>query len=239
MPEPTRSPATPGPEPALGIATLRALGAHLIEPVRFHLIETLARRAAQQVGPVRQQLDARLNSLLADYMKRHVQAQPGPRSQAVPAASPPGPLAELLKHIARHSAAGGEGRTGDLAPASPAHPAELKALKEFRSAWSKLSVDQSMHRSKAKLPENAGPFNSHRLALRSLELMRATAPAYFERFISHVDALMWLEQVRGGGAPLPANVVRTLAGTEGATADTAPAEKKRKPRRSKAGGAAQ
>lgn len=46
----------------------------------------------------------------------------------------------------------------------------------------------------AQVPENAGPLNSHLLALQSLKQMRDIAPDYLKRFMSYVDTLFWLDQ---------------------------------------------
>lgn len=78
-------------------------------------------------------------------------------------------------------------------------PPELKALSYFRSTWSRLSTGQRLAQSAAKLPENAGPLNSQHLVHQSLVLMRDISPGYLERFIAHVDALMWLDQLNNNG----------------------------------------
>jgi hypothetical protein len=98
-----------------------------------------------------------------------------------------------------------------------APPTELKALRQSRSTWTQLSVDHQLARSVAKRPENAGPLNSHLLALRSLEAMRDLSPDYLRRFMSSFDALWWLDQAGSGGLPLP----RSLA----------PADSPKKPKR--------
>ena len=150
------------------------------DPVRQRFIEALARRAAGHQGEVRRLLDEKIAALHA------AAARQPPRAAAAPAVSPRaapqrGPLAELVDHIARH--------------APPPSDGELKTLKEFRSAWSRLNTDQRLTRSLAQVPENAGPLNSHHLVHRSLMLMRELSPDYLERFMAHVDALLWLEQV--------------------------------------------
>ena len=44
------------------------------------------------------------------------------------------------------------------------------------------------------MPKNAAPLNSHHLVHRSLTLMRDLSPEYLDRFMSYVDALLWLDQ---------------------------------------------
>lgn len=137
-------------------------------------------------------------------------ARPG----AAPATGP-GPAAGHDRHD-RHRSAG----RAAAAPAAPvterAQPNELQALAYFRRTWARLAVNRSMNQSLAKTPKNAGPLNSHRLVLRALQLMQETSPAYLNRFVSYVDALLALERM---GDPAPAAA---------AHAPPAEGEKKRK-----------
>ncbi|HSI60321.1 MAG TPA: DUF2894 domain-containing protein [Ideonella sp.] len=192
-------------DPGAAIVVLRARGAQGVDPVRFRYIEALARRASAHEGEARRILDGKLAQALSDYAARFEQARPEPRETP---ASPrhPGPLADLVRHIAQHSPDKGSGGPADGA-AEAGSPAELKTLRYFRSTWSQLSADLRMSQSVAKVPENAGPLNSHGLALRSLQLMRDLSPAYLNRFMSYLDALLWLDQASGGNAPVPKDVV--------------------------------
>ena len=52
------------------LADWHAQGGHRLEPVRFALVEALARRAAQHQGATRQLLNARVDSLVADLRLR-------------------------------------------------------------------------------------------------------------------------------------------------------------------------
>lgn len=69
-------------------------------------------------------------------------------------------------------------------------------LQYFRRTWTRLSADQRLAQSQSSLPENAGPLNSQHLVHRSLAQMRELSPAYFDRFIAHVDALLWIERAQ-------------------------------------------
>ncbi len=141
----------------------------------------------------------------------------------------PGPLAGLVEHLAQQSSLALPAPAADAAtpsrdaaaPAGP--PTELKALRYFRSTWSRLSVDQQLARSIARQPANAGPLNSHLLVLRSLKSMRALSPDYLRRFVSYVDTLFWLDQATVDGAPVPAASGR------------GDSDRKRKPPRGKTG----
>ncbi len=117
-------------------------------------------------------------------------------------------LTDLVGHLARQASELGAGRPAPDAPPQPGPAAELKTLTYFRSTWARLSVDRRLNQSLAKVPENAGPLNSHGLALRSLKLMRDISPHYLHRFMSHLDALLWLDQVDDGGVPAPRDAAR-------------------------------
>ena len=67
-----------------------------------------------------------------------------------------------------------------------------------------LAEDQAMVRG----PENAGPLNPHMLVLRSLALMRQLSPDYLQRFLSHVDSLLWLDQENQKHTPAEAKPAR-------------------------------
>jgi hypothetical protein len=77
----------------------------------------------------------------------------------------------------------------------------LKALAHFRSTWARLSADRRLTQSQALVPENAGPLNSHHLVHRSLTLMRELSPEYLSRFMSYVDALLWIDTAGGERKP--------------------------------------
>lgn len=168
------------------IEALRKRGAQQADPIRFRLIESLARRAARHEGAARRVLDERLAVLIAacgealDRAPLPVEAGMVPRS----------PLADLVAGLARQAL---------LAPTAqaPAPAAELDTLPFFRRTWSRLSADQRLAQSQAALPDNAGPLNSHHLVHRSLTLMRDLSPGYFDRFMAHADALLSLQQGKG------------------------------------------
>jgi hypothetical protein len=191
------------------ITALREQGAHRFDPVRFQFIEALARRADQHSGAARQVIDGKLAGALQDCGDRLAQAQrlgmraDDPLASRRPDAAgsaekaPRSPLADLLCHVNQQALA----EAGSaLAPAGMRAdpPAELRTLRMFKSTWSKLSVEQQLTESLAKAPDNAGPLNSNLLVLRSLKLMRETSPAYLHRFMSYVDALLWLDQASVG-----------------------------------------
>ena len=216
----------PGTDVSATLAALRARGAQRLDPVRFRLIEAMARRAAAHAGDVRRLLDGKLAGWLtacdAQLARARAEADevgqcliddfPGAAEQVhrlladadlsglrqlaatLQARQRCAPLADLVRDIDRNAAEGGPTGSAGEGSAAVGTPAELRALRHFRSTWSQLRIDQQMTRSMAKAPGNAGPLNSHRLGLRALQAMREGAPAYLHRFVSYVDALMWLDQ---------------------------------------------
>ncbi|MEP6969323.1 MAG: DUF2894 domain-containing protein, partial [Betaproteobacteria bacterium] len=81
-------------------------------------------------------------------------------------------------------------------PSVAVAPTELKTLRDFRDTWIRLSVERQLSRSQQKVPANPGPLNSHLLVLRALRRMQEISPAYLERYMAHVEILLWLEQAR-------------------------------------------
>lgn len=194
----SRSPAV---DAVAALAAWRARGQHRLDPVRFRLIEAMARRAQPHGGEARRLLDARLAALIEAYGRRVDEAAAAPA--AAPAADPAdgSPLAQLLAEVARDMPAppASAGGASALAPAP-----ELKAVRLFKRTWLRLSADRRITQSLAKVPDNAGPLNSHHLVHRALVLMHELSPEYLHRFMSHVDGLLWLEQLQGEGAPAAA-----------------------------------
>ncbi len=175
------------------IAALAARGAAQREPLRFHFLAALARRSAGQQGALRQRLEQRLAAAVADLQQRLGPPQAGPPDSAPASATLPGPLATLLHGIGPTRPPG--------AAAAPSPPTELKAVQQFAGTWARLRVDQQLQRSVVRQPDNAGPLNSQRLMLQTLQALRSLSPAYLQRFMAHADALLWLEDRSAGPAP--------------------------------------
>jgi hypothetical protein len=187
-------PETPSPADASAFDALRERGVDRRDPVRFHLAESLARRAAVHAGAVRRVLDDKLAALM-DQLAGAGDAKAEPASMRPPC----GLLAELVAHASRRKTAPvlpaptkPRGAAADKAPAGPA--ADPKTLQFFKRTWSRLSAQQRLAQSRASLPGNAGPLNSQHLVHRSLTLMHELSPEYLERFVGYIDALQWLEQ---------------------------------------------
>jgi hypothetical protein len=177
-----------------------------VDPVRFAFMEALVRRAAEQSDTARQLLEEKIARLMASYGEAVASVAEGAPMHAPahvrpavptgpPSGRPHGPLGALAALINQRSAE-------QFAPAMPASSSargafpsdELKALSEVRNTWLRLAADKRLKQAVAQVPENAGPLNSYQLVLRTLLLMRDVSPEYLQRFMAHVDTLMWLER---------------------------------------------
>lgn len=199
----------------------RERGADRVDPVRFHFIEAMAKRAAGQSGEARHLLDERLTSLLQAY-ESDLQASPSDVFNAGKPASTEAevdagarrPLAELNAYLARQApTAYGTSTTAPSTHARRDAYPELPDIDYFRKTWARVSTGLHLKQSLEHVPQNAGPLNSSNLVHRSLSLMRELAPDYLHHFLSYVDALSWMEQLKTSGAtaskePRAANVKR-------------------------------
>ena len=204
------------------LADWREHGADRIDPLRFHLIEALARRAAGQGGAARRLLNARLRDLIAAYETSVAQAGAGSASAdpvaraatALAAGSAPAaatatalptarrPLVDLLNYIQQQTAESDAHRTLRKVALQRATYPELPEIDYFRDALSKVSTNRQVRQSLERVPENAGPLNSNHLVHRSLLMMRELSPGYLRHFLAYVDGLSWMEQVNVFGMPM-------------------------------------
>ena len=168
---------------ARAIDALRASGAQRIDPVRLRHIEALARRCAAHQGAARRVLDARLAQLLAACRQKLLDAASDADGRPLPDA-PRSALSGLLAQLAVQD----EGAD------------ELKALRQHRSTWARLSLDLQLTQALAQVPDHAGPLNTQRLLHQALQVMREAAPQYLQQFMAHAEALLWLDQARLPGA---------------------------------------
>ncbi|QQC66149.1 DUF2894 domain-containing protein [Paraburkholderia ginsengisoli] len=193
----------------------RERGADRVNPVRFHFIVALERRAAAHEGEARRVLDVKLAGLLdayaADLERADAEADSVQEDTAATRSASHEPadatLASLVDHINRHAPANRDG--------SASYP-ELPALDYFREVWSKVRAEKQLRQSLAPVSGNAGPLNSSSLVHRSLSLMRELSPGYLKQFLSYVDTLSWMEQMNSGGAPAGKEAPRAATGGKGA-----------------------
>ena len=86
---------------------------------------------------------------------------------------------------------------GDAAT-PPARPErELTSARYFRELRQQLTAENRITRAVQEAPQDSGPLNPQKLAIRSLMLMRELSPGYLGRFVSYVDTLFWLENAGG------------------------------------------
>lgn len=180
------------------IHALTLQGAHQFDPMGLHYLETLARRASVHQGGVKRILDEKLGAATAAFKERFEKAQ---GEHKLPPATPqPAEPTETLKGLVRRLAQEHPGQVAGHPDEPIELRPELKSVKNFRNTWSKLSVNKQVNQALTQAPQNAGPLNSHRVALRSLALMRDISPDYLHRFMSYVDTLLCLDR---GGKPTP------------------------------------
>ncbi|HDR9808453.1 TPA: DUF2894 domain-containing protein [Burkholderia cenocepacia] len=169
----------------------REQGADRLDPVGFHRIDALERRAAVLDGAARALLDARLATLIDGFAKRVARDDDDAEAtretvQAATGAPARGALAALVEGLERDAQADRRGLDPEL-------------VDYFRTMWSKVRTEQQYRQSLDQVPRNAGPLNSNSLVHRSLATMRELSPDYLQQFLSYVDALAWLEDLAGGG----------------------------------------
>ncbi|PPU77197.1 MULTISPECIES: DUF2894 domain-containing protein [Xanthomonas] len=177
-----------------------AEGAGQVDPVRFHLLQTLAARAeAQADAAVRAVLEDKLAALVDQYATVIEQAAARATSRAVSPAPQRSRLGVLSDQLAGHAALM-EVDSRKTAAADALQFPELPALDDFRRTWTTVRTASQVRQSLQDAPKDAGPLNSSVLVHRCITLMRAHSPGYLQHFLGYVDALSWLEQMHDGGA---------------------------------------
>lgn len=163
---------------------LKTARAAELDAVGWHYIETLAQRMACQTPAVQRLLRDRLERAVQDFQARLTAKTAC--GHAVIHTAAPSPMARLLQEIA---------------PAAPPvsnasafmDSGESPRLRQFRQQLRKISVQKQVAHALAQAPHNAGPINSHMLVLRAMALMRDISPDYLNRFMTHVDTLLRLD----------------------------------------------
>lgn len=176
----------------------REQGADRMDPLTFHYLWALRRRAIGRDGDARRELERRLSDLIAAYAGDLARTN-ARAADADPIGTPArGMLGELADELAGRAASRNGGKVADDNATRAALP-ELGMLDDFRRIWASVRSDSQVRRSLEDAPSNAGPLNSSRLVHRSLSLMRELSPGYLQQFLAYVDALSWLEQMNEGG----------------------------------------
>lgn len=177
---------------ALTLRDWQARGEDAVDPLRFRFLQALAARAADADGEVRRLLDRRLDEAMAAY--RQQVDRPRAAAPSPGGGTPrPGPLADLLAHLARH--AGPAAAPGTPITAGGGAAPELKTVRAFRATWTRLRTERRLSETLARVPDQAGPLNSQHLVHRALRLMHDASPGTLEHFLAYADSLMAMEQL--------------------------------------------
>ncbi len=214
-----------GIDAAATLDAWRRQGMDRSDPLRFHHVEALHRRAATHDGAARRLLESRLAGLVKRYAGDVERAASGMDAGGATAPATPGhgAIAALTARLASQAAT----RGGAPAAGAPRSFPELDALADFRRIWSEVLGRSQARQSLAQASPNAGPLNSGKLVHRALTLMREQSPDYLRQFLSYVDTLSWLERM--GGGDVPADREKPRAGGGGKRAPDKPRSRRRTP----------
>lgn len=114
----------------------------------------------------------------------------------VPATDSPagGAIGDLLRSQEADAIRSVATSAADVTALPAARPGDLRAASFFREARQQQHADRLVAREAQEAPEDCGPLNPQKLAIRSLLAMRDLSPAYLGRFVAYVDTLFWLEK---------------------------------------------
>ena len=172
------------------LSTLRQAGAARVDAVGWHYIEVLAERSRSVPGPAQALLNHKLHRMLGELNARMNDEPARCEDVARESTLSHSPLALLLQEMSPQATTQPEGGIGNIKP----WRGESPRVQQFRKQLRKISVQKQVSRAIAQAPQNAGPINSHMLVLRALGLMRDIAPDYLNRFMTHLDTLLCLEE---------------------------------------------
>jgi len=183
----------------------REQGFDRVDPMRFHLMDALERRACGYDGAARGVIDERLAALASAYAERIDASTEDSRERRNDDVTPH-PLAELHAHITQTAAKHEVPLDVAITRMSDAY-----VLDEFRRIWTTVRTESQMRQAMAPAPQNAGPLNSSALAHRSIALMRELSPGYLQQFLAYVDDLAWIEQMQSSRPAAPRETRRAPA----------------------------
>ncbi|MEP4485240.1 MAG: DUF2894 domain-containing protein [Halioglobus sp.] len=72
---------------------------------------------------------------------------------------------------------------------------QLRSAQQCREALAQLEAEHLVLQASRAAPEDSGPLNPKKLAIRSLLTLQALSPDYAGRLVSYLDTLAWLEQI--------------------------------------------
>ena len=195
------------------LQALKAHGLDRYDPARFHYLQVLAARVPAQPVAVQRVLLQMLSTAATDYGVRaraaHATASfsaPVERGTAAPLRDCA--LAQLNRALRTRSAEDSDGVYNSSGSAHGDSVYELRSVRQFGQVWTQICAERQVTHALARGPQNAGPLNSHRLVLRSLEMMRTLSPHYLQHFLSQMDTLLALEQMNAKPLRAPARSTR-------------------------------
>ncbi len=79
--------------------------------------------------------------------------------------------------------------------------APMRSVQRFGRSWSRWASQERISRALQQGPDNAGPLNSHRLAIRALAQAQEVSPGYAAHLMAQLEALHLL--LNGTAAEVP------------------------------------
>ncbi len=177
--------------------------------LRWHHLSVLARRTEFAPSDVQAVLVPKVNALLDLWLSEleprvaesatHATHANQPQvygEQPNAVAAKPGPLAALTQylHAATQAKSQGHAIEGGERLHDSGLPGDSPNVLRFHETWAHIAAANRLARAASRAPDNAGPYNSHMLVLRSLALMQEASPEYLRRFLAHLETLLWLER---------------------------------------------
>ena len=202
---------------AEALAELHGRGGHHFDPVRYAYIDALIQRAILLPDEASNLVLAKANKALERYQRdfEAVEAKKQKIEQEIAADNQPAisKLSALTQELLNRDIEIGEqsqeesltdflqqqekavlNNVGKSPRRKSGSRKELKSLASFRSSWEKMRGSRVAMEVGNEAPENPGPLNQHMLVITTLTKMQELSPAYFNRFVSYMGSLMWLEE---------------------------------------------
>lgn len=173
---------------------LQQSGAAELDPVGWHYLQTLSRRAEAQQGQAQVLLQQKLAQALQAFGAGLARRTSSFGQATLPT---PSPLALLLQEMGARNTQ----NVSSQGSRPVERPTENPRVRGFRHQLRKISVQTQVRQAIDKAPRNAGPINSHMLVLRALGLMQDISPDYLARFMNHVETLLQLEDAQRPAPP--------------------------------------
>ncbi|WP_299979354.1 DUF2894 domain-containing protein [uncultured Pseudoteredinibacter sp.] len=199
---------------AEALADLHSRGGHHFDPVRYAYIDALIQRAILLPDEASNLVLDKASKALERYQQDYQTAQQAKGQEDAQAEQPAiAKLSALTHELLNRDIELGEqnqeesltdflqqqenavlSNVGKRPKRKSGGRKELKSLASFRSSWEKMRGSRIAMAVGNEAPENPGPLNQHMLVITTLTKMQELSPAYFNRFVSYMGSLMWLEE---------------------------------------------